>query len=229
MPTLPSDQNPGRYLLIASLAQPSVVAILERRPSLEDAHWVFRMHLLSLTRVPIEDLVVRALQALTRGKLDCDAQVLVDATDAGSLSIRMSRQLGGSVFRLIAGPVADQDKRYEDVHCVTDVDVADAVRLTRGRLSISGAIPRVVVERLANQAAERRFALPERPIALAHGTRTGLGGASSLRAARPRRSRRHSSPGRSTSSGIGTWSSASARSAPRRPILAQIDSVAHLP
>ena len=167
MPTLPSDQNPGRYLLIASLAQPSVVAILERRPSLEDAHWVFRMHLLSLTRVPIEDLVVRARQALTRGKLDCDAQVLVDATDAGSLSIRMSRQLGGSVFRLIAGPVADQDKRYEDVHCVTDVDVADAVRLTRGRLSISGALPRVVVERLANQAAERRFALPERPIALA--------------------------------------------------------------
>jgi hypothetical protein len=163
-----SDSNPGRYLLVASLAQPSVVAILERIPSLESGAWLFHMRLLSLTRVPIEDLVLRTRTALTRGKLDNDTQVLVDATDAGSLSIRMSRQLGGAVFRLIAGPVADQDKRYEDVHCVTDVDVADAVGLVSGRrLSISSAIPRVIVERLTNQAAERRFALPERPIALA--------------------------------------------------------------
>jgi hypothetical protein len=165
---LTSDSNPGRYLLVASLAQPSVVAIFERKPVQHLGRWVFDLHTVSLhSKVPIENLVTLVSSALSRGKLDGDTQILVDATDAGSLAIRMSRALGGAVFRLIAGPVADQDKRYEDVHCVTDVDVADAVRLTISRLTFASQIPPVLIEQLKNDATERRFPLPERPIALA--------------------------------------------------------------
>jgi hypothetical protein len=170
--SLISDSNPGRYLVVVSLAAPSVVAILERVPVslglIDDvARWAFDLRLLSLTRLPAGDVVARTGAALARGRLEGDAQVLVDSTSAGSLSVRSSRVLGGGVFRVISGAIADEDKRFEDVHCVTAVDVADAVRVTRERLTLTPGIPLIVVARLTSQARAVEFALPERPVALA--------------------------------------------------------------